>query len=220
MCPTLVFAGSAAEYGAAAVDGVAVREDAVCEPLGPYGHTKFAQTEAAIAFSERTGVRVLVPRIFNPVGPGMPAHLALSDFASQIASLGREGGWLKTGDLDIARDFIDIAQLTSLLVTLANNSAAQGVVNLCSGIPTKLKSLVETLIALSGKPIGVRVDPARLRPGDLRMVYGNVERLKALAWVPPLPEWSVICKDVLAEEEFRRAEAVSRSASKEASVNN
>jgi GDP-4-dehydro-6-deoxy-D-mannose reductase len=207
--PTLVFAGSAAEYGAAAADGVAVREDAVCQPVGPYGKTKLAQAAAALDFAERTGERVLVARIFNPIGPGMPAHLALGDFARQIARFGPEGGCLETGDIDMSRDFIDIADVASLLATLANNSTAKGIVNLCSGIPTPMRFLVETLIALSGKPIVTRINPARLRPGDPRIVFGSAERLKGMAGVPQPVDFSAICAAILAEEDRLQAEAIS-----------
>jgi GDP-4-dehydro-6-deoxy-D-mannose reductase len=208
--PTLVFAGSAAEYGAAAADGVAVREDATCAPLGAYGKTKLAQTSAAIAFAERTGARVLVPRIFNPIGPGMPAHLALADFARQIVRLGPEGGWLETGDIDVSRDFVDIGQVTSLLATLAFNSTARGVVNLCTGIPTPLRYLVETMIAVSGKPIRVRVDQSRSRQGDPRIVFGSVERLKALVGDLRPADWPAVCAAILDAEAMRGEEGSSR----------
>jgi nucleoside-diphosphate-sugar epimerase len=47
--PLLVCCGSAAEYGAAIVDGVPACENAICAPSGAYGAAKLAQTNAALA---------------------------------------------------------------------------------------------------------------------------------------------------------------------------
>jgi GDP-4-dehydro-6-deoxy-D-mannose reductase len=182
--PLLVCCGSAAEYGAAIVDGVPVRETAACAPLNAYGVSKLAQTNAALAFAEATGTRVLVARIFNPIGPDMPTHLALGDFARQIAALRVRHGTLKAGNLHVYRDFIDIDHVVSVLWTLANNPAAQGVVNLCSGEATELNKLVETLIDVSGKDITIEVSPNRLRRGEFRAVVGSTALLGRLGATP------------------------------------
>lgn len=178
--PDLILAGSAAEYGAAVVDGVPVCEDVPCAPVTPYGRAKLAQTEAALAFGAETGLRVLVARIFNPIGPGLPRHLALGDFAGQIAAIGREGGTLRTGDIEVCRDILHVDDLAAALATLAANPEARGVVNLCTGVPTRLRDLVESMIAASGKPIAIVPDPARLRGGERRVVVGSPAALTAL----------------------------------------
>src|SRR5690349_20887376 len=102
--PVFVCCGSAAEYGHAVIDGTPTPESVACAPVGAYGASKLAQTRAALAFGEATGTRVLVARIFNAIGPGMPPNLALGDFARQIAAL-PPGGVLRTGTLGVDRDF-------------------------------------------------------------------------------------------------------------------
>ena len=86
--PLLVCCGSAAEYGAAIVDGVPVCETAVVRPGQcvrgqPSSHRRMPPWRSPKA----TGTPVLVARIFNPIGPGMPPYLALGEFARQIALL-------------------------------------------------------------------------------------------------------------------------------------
>lgn len=171
--PVLVCCGSAAEYGSAHVDGEPTPESAVCVPLGAYGASKLAQTREALAFGERSGVRVLVARIFNPIGPGMPQHLALGEFARQLASLPPQGGTLRTGTLDVARDFIDVDLVARALRLLAQHPDARGVVNICSGRATRLADLVDMLIAASGKKVDVEIAPERVRPGEIRAVFGD-----------------------------------------------
>ena len=113
--PLVVIAGSAAEYGSAIRDGEPVRETASCAPLSAYGVSKHAQTCAALDYSDDTGAPVLVARIFNPLGPDMPAHLAIGDFARQIASMPRGHGPLWVGNIDVRRDMIDIEHVATLL---------------------------------------------------------------------------------------------------------
>ena len=134
--PLLVCCGSAAEYGSAIVDGLPVEEALSCAPVTAYGASKLAQTKAALAFAESTGTRVLMARIFNPIGPGMPAHLALAEFARDIAALGCRG-ILQTGNIHVSRDFIDIRHVSAALIRLAWHPDACGVVNICSGRATR-----------------------------------------------------------------------------------
>lgn len=192
--PLLVFCGSAAEYGLAVVDGVPICETVHCEPVSGYGTAKLAQTRAALAFTENTGIPVLVARIFNPIGPGLPTYLALGDFARQIALMPSEQGRLQTGNIDIFRDFVDVNHVASALHILACNPDARGVINVCSGHPTGLRTLVDMLIAASGKTITLETDPARLRPGELRTVLGDTSRLDRFGAKPP----PIDCADVIA----------------------
>jgi len=195
--PTVILAGSAAEYGDAVIDGVPVREDAPCAPLTPYGRSKLAQTQAALAFAEETGLRVLVARIFNPIGPGLPRHLALGDFANQINEIGPEGGTLATGDIEVWRDMLHVDDLAWALDELAANPAARGVVNLCTGVPTRLRDLIEGMIAASGKPITITRDPERLRGGERRIIVGSPTRLAALGARPPQRDLRRAAADLL-----------------------
>ncbi len=175
--PMFVCCGSAAEYGNAITSGVAAQEALACEPVSAYGASKLAQTRSALAFGEATGTRVLVARIFNPIGRGMPSHLALSDFARQIAAMPLTGGVLRTGTLDLARDFIDVELVVRALRLLTQHRDAHGVVNICSGRATNLAHLVDILIAESGKPVHLVTAPERVRAGELRSIYGDANLL-------------------------------------------
>jgi GDP-4-dehydro-6-deoxy-D-mannose reductase len=199
--PLLVCCGSAAEYGTAVVDGVAARETDVCAPAGPYGASKLAQTRAALEFSEATRTPVLVARIFNPIGPGMPSYLAIGDFARQIASLPSRGV-LRTGNLHVYRDFLDVWHVADALWKLARNPEARGIVNICSGEATQLHGLVRLLIDLSGKNVTVEPATERVRPGELAVVIGSTALLDRLGAAPPRLDHA----DVMARV-WRRAEA-------------
>ena len=178
--PRVLLAGSAAEYGAVPAAQQPVREDAACRPNTAYGASKLAQTSHAFLAASR-GLPVVVARLFNPIGPGMPKSLALGSFAHQIACMGTRGGVLSTGDLDVVRDFMDVRIAAKLLVdlSLASDASAQ-VVNICSGDGQRLLDLTQRLIAVSGVPVELKHDESRRGNSDVRAFVGDPSKLKAL----------------------------------------
>jgi GDP-4-dehydro-6-deoxy-D-mannose reductase len=201
--PRLVIAGSAAEYGAAIRDGEPICETAICAPLSANGASKHAQTRAALAYADVTGTSVLVARIFNPLGPNMPSHLAMGDFANQIASMPRDHGTLRVGNIDMRRDMIDVEHVATLLCELAENPCARGVVNVCSGQAPLLRELVEMLIDGCGRKIDVEIDWARVRGNEPRTIIGSTDLLAKLGCPPPPTDFpAVIARVCRALEEI------------------
>jgi GDP-4-dehydro-6-deoxy-D-mannose reductase len=193
--PAVVLAGSAAEYGHVSEQQQPVREDAPCTPLNHYGISKYAQTMLGLAYA-RAGCSVLIARIFNPVGLGMPTRLALASFAEQLRTADNV---LVTGDLDVARDFIDVVEVARLMVALASRSDNYGqVFNICSGMSFHLRPLVEEMIRLTGRQIRLSVSPARLRPDDMRVFRGDIALLHAAGLCVDPPDFSVILPALLA----------------------
>ena len=174
--PAIVLVGSAAEYGFVPEDRQPVTEDEPCAPVTHHGIAKLAQTQLGLAWS-RAGMEVLIARLFNPVGSGMPGRLALRSFAAQI----RAGkNVLEVGDLEVARDFIDVDEAARLMVALAADRRNFGqIINICSGAAMLLRPLVDELVRLAGRPVDIVVDPARLRPGEMRTFRGDTGRLRA-----------------------------------------
>jgi GDP-4-dehydro-6-deoxy-D-mannose reductase len=190
--PLLVIAGSAAEYGSGVRDGEPVRESTTCAPLTVYGASKRAQTREVLSYADATGAPVLVARIFNPLGPGLPSHLAIGDFARQIASMPWSRGTLRVGNLDVRRDMMDVEYIAMLLCELAGNPAARGVVNVCSGQAPLLRDLVEMLIEACGRDIAIAVDRARIRADELHTIIGSTDRLMKLGCPPPPTDFPMV----------------------------
>jgi GDP-4-dehydro-6-deoxy-D-mannose reductase len=203
--PLLVCCGSAAEYGAAMIDGVPVSETAKCAPGSAYGASKLAQTKAALAFAETNGAPVLIARIFNPIGPGMPSSLALAEFARQVATMRASSGILRTGNIHVFRDFIDVEHVVGSLRGLAQNPDARGIVNVCSGEATELSELVRLLINASGRKVALATASERLRPGELRVVVGSTTLLARLGAAPPQTNFADVVARVWHDAETRWA---------------
>jgi nucleoside-diphosphate-sugar epimerase len=198
--PLIVLAGSAAEYGEVAPDALPVAEGHPCAPSTDYGVSKYAQTLVGLARARR-GLNVMVARIFNPIGPGMPSHLALASFAQQLR-LGVTA--VRVGDLDVERDFIDVSEAARLVVALSANPPRRdehnGIVwNICSGRALSVRDLVDELVRLCGRSVTLEIDPARLRPGQMRSFHGSTARLAAVGLFPQAPEFATLLPLLLAD---------------------
>jgi nucleoside-diphosphate-sugar epimerase len=184
--PRILLAGSAAEYGPMAEHALPVAEDAPCRPVSPYGITKLAQTLHGLAAAAEQPV--VVARLFNVVGGGMPAHLALGAFAAQIRAMPEEGGTLRTGPLARERDFVEAAPTAAVLVDLLRDSRAAGrVVNICSGRPTSLAALTAALVAAAGHPVQIQEAAGRVGNSDMVRHWGSAALLESLGYhlAPP-----------------------------------
>lgn len=196
--PRVMLIGSAAEYGIVPPQAQPVQETHQCAPRTDYAVAKYAQTLLGNA-AARNGLRVLVARLFNPVGVGMPTRLALPSFARQIVGPNAKSV-LRVGDLSAQRDFLDINEMARLLLYLA--AMAQWpwlVVNICSGHVYRISDLLDGLIAASGMQVRVEIDPTLMRPGDMPVLAGSTRRLASVHLMPQAPDFSMLLPCLLAE---------------------
>lgn len=145
--PKIVIAGSAAEYGKPVEMGRSISERDVALPLNPYGETKLAQTVHAL---RQTDLPIVVARIFNPIGEGLPITRAAGRFVERARALKSVGGGvIETGPLDAVRDVVDVADLCGAMIDLTVKDIPAGeVYNLCSGHGTTMRNITETLEAM------------------------------------------------------------------------
>lgn len=186
---TLVHVGSGLVYGATASRISPLTEDAVLDPLDEYAATKAAADMALGAFARR-GLKCVRLRPFNHTGPGQSTDFAVPAFAMQIARIeaGLAPPTVLVGNLDAERDFLDVRDVAAAyaLVTARSESLPAGaILNVASGIPHRMSSLLEGLIELSPTPIRIEQDPQRLRPSEVPSIVGDASRARALlGWAP------------------------------------
>jgi nucleoside-diphosphate-sugar epimerase len=197
--PRAIFVGSAAEYGFVDARAMPIREDHPCQPRTEYGISKYTQTLLAMAAAER-GLPVMTARVFNAVGLGMPAGLALPSFARRIATVSTSDGVLNVGDVEVRRDFIDATDVARILLALSHAPVwPWPVVNLCSGQAISLGRLLDSMISVSGRALRVKIDPALTRVHDRPVVVGSTERLAALDLSPATPDFDRLLPLLLEE---------------------
>lgn len=204
--PSVVIAGSAAEYGCPRAGDLPLREDYNPRPVTLYGFSKHCQSTAALAYYAM-GLRVMVARLFNLLGPGLSSHLSVGSFARQIAGIesGRLPPRLLVGSLNRKRDFVDVRDAARALRLIGEKGRPGEIYNVCSGSPVSLKSVVNALIDLSGKEIAVVTESGRKRLNDPPDVFGSGEKLKKdTGWAARIP-WPKSLSDTF--ESFREQRA-------------
>jgi GDP-4-dehydro-6-deoxy-D-mannose reductase len=194
--PVLV-PGSAAQYGLAGPD--LLLETAPTVPFALYGAMKSVLEIACTSSALPKGVRVIWARSFNHVGPGQGLEAPVPSWARQIAELEASGsGVLKTGRLDVVRDFLDVRDVADAYLELVA-SPADGVVNVCSGKGVELREVAETMIRLSSASVSIEPDHALERRIDPPRVVGNPSRLRQLTGWTPSVDLERSLRDVLDE---------------------
>jgi GDP-4-dehydro-6-deoxy-D-mannose reductase len=193
----LVLAGSAAECGFVPPECLPVTEETAPRPRDAYGISKLAQTFHALAALER-GQSVVVARLFNFIGPGMPAHLALGSFGRQLAAMQPSGGALKTGNLSGERDLLPVDEVVDSLLALAEHPDAVGVVNICSGQPLLMRDVVAEMLRHCPFPVTLQEEPERFGVTSVKRHFGSPAKLHALGIHTAAPDLAAMMKKFMA----------------------
>ena len=175
--------GTAAEYGfIASEEALPITEELSPNPCTAYGISKLAQTRLGL-FEASRGRNVVIARPFNLLGQGMPSHLVFPSFVRQIQEARETSGKCKirVGNLSSARDFVPASVAVRFMWSLITEPRAYGqVVNICSGVPRTVQSLLDKLIELAGIPCEVEIDPSLFRENDTPVHYGCRRKLEDL----------------------------------------
>lgn len=164
----------------------ALDEQARIGPVSPYGLSKLAQEMLAARYADN-GLAVVRTRSFTHIGPAQARSYAASSFAHQIASIeaGNAEPTLRVGDLDARRDLLDVRDTVRAYRALMAHGVPGAVYNVCAGIAHPMRDVLAGLLSQARVPIEVRVDPARLRPGDYPVLLGDRGRITAdIGWEP------------------------------------
>ena len=107
---------------------------------------------------------------------------------------------LRVGNLDAARDFLDVRDVCAAYVGCLRQAEAvlgEGVVNVASGTPRRLQDVMAELLALAGIAPTIEPDLARMRPSEIPRSCGDATRARRLlGWSPTVP-WPLTLRDVL-----------------------
>ena len=175
----LVTVGSAAEY--CDFSPRRIREDHPAAGNTPYGRTKWAQSTLARAFGAQTGMKIMVARTFNLIGPGTPQTLVPGALCAQFAN---GHSLIKVGNLTPRRDFIDIRDAVAAYWTVCEKGEPGGIYNICSGKTASIGKLVELFRECAPEGRHIRREASHSRKNDLRRVCGDNGKLLKLGCYP------------------------------------
>jgi GDP-4-dehydro-6-deoxy-D-mannose reductase len=166
-----------------------VDESAPMRPQNPYAVSKAAGDLLAGQYADSHGMRVIRVRPFNHAGPGQSDDYVIGTLTRQVADAEAAGASeciLRTGNVDSARDFLDVRDVVRAYV--GATGLEPGVWNVASGHSTSVRELIELVREAAHIPVRHEVDPARIRTGDVPEVRGSSEKLRAATgWKPEIP---------------------------------
>lgn len=171
-----VHAGTLDEYGGGPAP---FREGQAREPASPYALTKMA---AGFICTTHGGTHAPLSLVYGP-GQG------LGFLVPQLLHALRTGELVDMTGGEQERDLLWRDEAAEGLVRLVLCPAAAGrVVNLCTGVGTSIRALVEHLGRLAGRPLPVRLGALPYREGEVFHSVGSPALLEQLtSWRPSLP---------------------------------
>ncbi len=182
--PAILNVSTSETYGE--VDG-SINEETQQNPNTHYGISKLTQDLIGRLYYKAYGFPVVTTRAFNVTGPMRSDMFADSSFAKQVAEIevGKLEPVIRHGNLDSARDFIDVRDVIDAYVLALRSGRYGEVFCIGRGEPRTIKSLLDLLVANSTvKGIKTEIDPARLRPVDTRSMECDNSKMRSLGWEP------------------------------------
>jgi UDP-glucose 4-epimerase len=174
----LVYSSSSSVYG----DRVAMpmREDALPEPVSPYGVSKLAAEQLCYLYFANFGVPSVSLRYFTVYGPRQRPDMAFHKFLR--ATITDEAITLY-GDGDQTRDFTFISDAVNANVLAATRGVPGRVYNIGGGSRVSVNDVLTMIERVAGRRPRVNVDPAQ--KGDMRHTYADTSRARAdLGYAP------------------------------------
>lgn len=184
----VVLVSSAEVYGAVQSSELPLTESSALRPLNNYSLSKLMAEQVPLKFRNASGIRLIIARPFNHIGPGQNDRFAASSFARQLARIarGKAPPVIAVGNLTARRDFSDVRDIVRGYRLAA--VGGQGTYNFSSGRAIQVRELLNSLVAASGVEVRIESDPARMRPVEVPIFYGSYERARReLGWDPGYP---------------------------------
>jgi GDP-4-dehydro-6-deoxy-D-mannose reductase len=188
--PRVVLIGSGEEYGNVREEDCPIKETLETKPRNIYAVTKNTQNQLGRLYASAYELDVISTRSFNHIGIGQSGRFVVADVCKQIAEIaaGKRGGEIRVGNTGARRDFTDVRDVVRAYRLLGEKGKSGETYNVGSGKAVAVKEILETLIKISGKEIGVRVDEKKLRPVDTPVIYADIEKIqKVTGWEAEIP---------------------------------
>lgn len=188
--PIFILASSAEVYGNVKKEEQPLSEKRKPAPLSHYGISKLAAEEAAFFYRRVYGIKSIVVRFFNQIGPGQSPKFAAPSFAKRIAEA--EKGMIKpvleVGNLDAIRDFTDVRDGIEALYLISKKGKPGEIYNIGSGKVYSIKEILEILLSLSEIDFDVQIKRSKLRKTDIPILWADISKINKIAgWTATIP---------------------------------
>ena len=173
-----VYASSSSIYG----DNVSIpmREDALPQPVSPYGVTKLAAEQLCYLYHVNHGVPTASLRYFTVYGPRQRPDMGFHRFLTAAIA----GAPITLyGDGEQTRDFTFVHDAVAATVAAGERGVPGRAYNIGGGARVSITHVLDIIGRVSGRPLDVRREPAQ--KGDMRDTFADTSRARAdLGFVP------------------------------------
>jgi nucleoside-diphosphate-sugar epimerase len=174
----LVYSSSSSVYG----DNVPLpmREDALPQPVSPYGVTKLAAEQLCYLYYVNERVPAVSLRYFTVYGPRQRPDMAFHKF---LRATLLDQPITMYGDGEQTRDFTFVHDAVAANVAAAARGVPGRVYNVGGGSRVSISHVLDMIGRVSGRQPRVTVDPAQ--KGDMRHTFADTSLARAdLGFVP------------------------------------
>jgi UDP-glucose 4-epimerase len=174
----LVYASSSSVYGD--LVKMPMREDALLQPVSPYGVTKLAAEQLCYLYFANHDVPAVSLRYFTVYGPRQRPDMGFHKFLRAVMA---DRPIHVFGDGEQTRDFTFVADAAGATIAAATRGVPGRVYNIGGGSRVSVNHVLEVIGRVAGKTPIVQTDP--MQKGDMRHTYADTSLARAdLGFVP------------------------------------
>jgi UDP-glucose 4-epimerase len=151
-----------------------MREDALPQPVSPYGVTKLAAEQLCYLYHVNYQVPAVSLRYFTVYGPRQRPDMGFNRF---LRATLRNEPITVFGDGEQTRDFTFVADAVEANVLAAQRGVPGHVYNIGGGSRVSVNDVLKMIARVSGRHPLVTIDPAQ--KGDMRHTYADTSRAQA-----------------------------------------
>lgn len=168
----VVYASSSSVYGDAAA--IPMSEDALPQPVSPYGVTKLAAEQLCHLYHVNHGVPAVSLRYFTVYGPRQRPDMAFHRFFRAAI----EGRPITIyGDGGQTRDFTFVADAVAATLAAGDRGAAGRVYNIGGGSRVSVNQVLDLVGRIAGRRLDIRYEAPQ--KGDMRDTFADTRRARA-----------------------------------------
>jgi dTDP-6-deoxy-L-talose 4-dehydrogenase (NAD+) len=170
----LVVTGTCFEYG---MKEGCLSEDIESDPQNPYAAAKDELRKFLEQFQADKYFNLKWLRLFYVYGKGQNPNSLLSQLDSALekgeTTFNMSGG-------EQLRDYLPIEKVAEYIVTIALQNKLNGIINCCSGVPVKVKTLVENYLKEKNKKINLNLGYYPYPDYEAMAFWGDSTKLRKI----------------------------------------
>lgn len=171
---SILVAGTCLEYG---MQNGCLSEKTVTQPVSPYALSKDMLRKSLEMFQMGIPFKLQWARLFYLYGEGQNPKSLLVQL-DQAIERGDRAFNMSGGEQ--LRDYLSVQQAADYIALIVENQEFNGIVNICSGQPISVRSLVENHLAQKGKTITLNLGHYPYPDYEPMAFWGDTSILKKL----------------------------------------